>query len=232
VDIEDKSRLLGRFALLAKLSPEACQEMARSAKEQVFGRDQIIVSAGEPSHAVYLVVRGKVQTYRLSITGREYVLDDYGPGQVFNLASVLDGGVNLATATATTETTLYAIPHQTFREIASRHHDMMAAILRHMADQVHDLTDAVTSLALYTVRARLARFLLDEVQGDSKALPYWTQDEIANRIGTVRDVVGRTLRAFTREGLIAREREQLTVTDAIGLRREAMYGSGWGQSSL
>jgi CRP/FNR family cyclic AMP-dependent transcriptional regulator len=225
VDIDYRSHVLGRSTLLAQLGQETWREIALSAREQVYGADQIIINAGEPSEAVYLVVRGKVQTCRLSITGREYVLNDYGPGQVFNLASVLDGGVNLATATATTESTVYAIPHLTFHEIASKNHAMMAAILRHMADQVHELTDAVTSLALCTVRARLARFLLDGAHDHPETVPYWTQDEIAMRIGTVRDVVGRTLRAFAREGLIKRDRERLTVTDATGLRREAMYGT-------
>jgi CRP/FNR family transcriptional regulator len=73
------------------------------------------------------------------------------------------------------------------------------------------------------VRARLARFLL--TSGDERDAParHWTQEEIAAHIGTVRDVVGRTLRVFSRSGLIRRERGRLVITDRDGLEEEAQY---------
>jgi CRP-like cAMP-binding protein len=60
------------------------------------------------------------------------------------------------------------------------------------------------------------------LHSDWRCPPHLTQGELAAQIGTVRDVVGRTLRSFTREGLIRRERGQVVVTDLAGLRREAL----------
>jgi CRP-like cAMP-binding protein len=104
--------------------------------------------------------------------------------------------------------------------------------------RVRHLSDAVEGLALYDVRIRLARCLLgytgrhnegarasddDASRRDWPCPPYLTQGELAAQIGTVRDVVGRTLRSFTREGLIRRERGRVVVTDLAGLRREALH---------
>jgi DNA-binding GntR family transcriptional regulator len=57
---------------------------------------------------------------------------------------------------------------------------------------------------------------------DNQAPRRWTQEEIASRIGTVRDVVGRMLRVFSHDGLIRRESGRLVVIDQAGLEREAM----------
>ena len=100
------------------------------------------------------------------------------------------------------------------------------ALLEHLAHQVRRLCDAVEDLALYTVRTRLARCLLSPTNDDAPSVQYWTQGELAAHIGTVRDVVGRTLRTFSREGLIRRDHGRVVVTDPAGLRREALREQG------
>ncbi len=85
------------------------------------------------------------------------------------------------------------------------------------------MSDTVEDLALHTVRARLARFLLSRKSNGAHPAQHWTQEEIAAHIGTVRDVVGRTLRSFAQQDLIRRERGRLVVIDRPGLEHEAMY---------
>jgi CRP-like cAMP-binding protein len=206
----------------------------------------MIVMAGEPSQAVYFVAQGRLRSQRCSMEGREYVLHDLGPGECFNLASVLDGGYNLSTVTAVSDVVLYAIPTAAFRGIVHEHPALSLALLSHLTRRVRHLSDAVEGLALYGVRTRLARCLLSyssRVQEsarsprDASSLDassrrdwtcprYLTQGELAAQIGTVRDVVGRTLRSFTQQGLIRRERGQVVITDLAGLRREALHDRG------
>jgi DNA-binding MarR family transcriptional regulator len=68
----------------------------------------------------------------------------------------------------------------------------------------------------------LARHLLSRANGDAAVAWYTAQAELAVRIGTVRAVVGRTLRSFAQDGLIRRERGRVVITDREGLRREAL----------
>ena len=57
------------------------------------------------------------------------------------------------------------------------------------------------------MRTLLARCLLSSANSGAPPAKHWTQDELAAHIGTVRDVVGRTPRTFSREGLIRHEQE-------------------------
>jgi CRP/FNR family cyclic AMP-dependent transcriptional regulator len=220
--MSDPTRALTQFALFADLDEQTRQEIAVHMHRHLYRAEQVIVLSGEPTRAVYLVDRGEVRIQRSSPEGREYVLHSLGSGQCFNLASALDGGHNLATVTALTDVVTYAVPVDVFRQIVREHPELAMALLQHLADHVRRLSDAVEDLALYTVRTRLARCLLSPTNGGSPSVKYWTQSELAAHIGTVRDVVGRTLRTFSEEGLIRRERGRVVVTNPAGLRREAL----------
>jgi CRP-like cAMP-binding protein len=161
-----------------------------------------------------------VRIQRLTHQGREYVLYTLGPGECFDLASTLDGGRNLSTVSASTPTVTYAIPSDVFRNLVRCHPELLVAALGHLIDRVRHLSDVAESLALHSVRTRLARCLLLQANSSPSSM---TQYEIAAQIGTVRDVVGRTLRTFSREGLICRERGRLVVVDPAGLQHEAMF---------
>ena len=107
--------------------------------------------------------------------------------------------------------------------IMANHHGVALVVIKQLASEVRRLSDMVESLALHTVRSRLARFLLARADG---TLPprRWTQEEIAGQIGTVREIVGRTLRRLASDGLIRRERGRITIVDLEGLREEAAGG--------
>jgi CRP-like cAMP-binding protein len=221
---------------LAGVDIETRREIAAHAHKRVFRAGEMVVLAGDQARAIYWVAKGRVRSQRCSIEGREYVLRDLGPGEGLNLASVLDGRINLATVTAITEATLYAVSAAAFRRIVAEHPALSLALLSHLTRRVRHLSDAVEGLALYDVRIRLARCLLEHVAGgqdrahaEDTGWPcpsYLTQGEMAAQIGTVRDVVGRTLRSFTRQGLVRRERGRVVVTDLVGLQHEALLHHG------
>ena len=119
---------LSRIPILAQLDGKIQQAVADRAHERTYHAGQMIVLAGEPSQAVYFVARGRVHSQRSSMEGREYVLHDLGPGECFNLASVLDGGYNLATVTAVSDVVLYAISAAEFRRIVSQHPALSLAL--------------------------------------------------------------------------------------------------------
>jgi CRP/FNR family cyclic AMP-dependent transcriptional regulator len=211
---------LRKSPFFAGLGDEVLLGIASHVHERTFSPGQVIITEGEPCQAVYLVARGVVRVHQLSPEGREHVLAYLGTGEVFNLVPALDGGPNLATADAVTDTTLYTIPCRRFRLIMQDHHEVTLAVLERLAAEVRRLSDKVEGLALHTVRTRLARFLLTHAE-DMRSPRRWTQEEIAAHIGTVREMVGRTLRAFADDGLIRRERRRVVVTDRQGLEREA-----------
>jgi CRP/FNR family cyclic AMP-dependent transcriptional regulator len=216
---------LSQLPFFARLDEDALLEIVSHVQERTFSPGRVILFEGEPCQAVYFVVQGLVRTRRLSLDGREQVLAYLGSGEPFNLVPALDGSPNLATVDAVTDTTLYTIPCQRFHLIMRYHPQVALAVLEHLAAEVRRLSDMVEDLALHPVRTRLARFLLAQAEGTQTPQRRWTQEEIAAQIGTVREMVGRTLRAFANEGLIRRQRRRLVVVDRAGLEREAMMSA-------
>lgn len=211
---------LSQLPFFAGLGEDALLEIASCIGVRTFSPGQMVILEGEPCQVVYFVVQGVVRTRRMSLEGREQVLAYLGPSKSFNLVPALDSGPNLATVDALTEATLYTIPCERFRQIMRDHHEVALAVLEQLAAEVRRLSDMVEDLALHTVRTRLARFLLTRAE-DRQPPKRWTQEEIAAHIGTVREMVARTLRAFAAAGLIHRERGRIVVVDREGLEREA-----------
>jgi CRP/FNR family transcriptional regulator len=222
--VDQRTQSLSRFALFAGLDQAARRGVALRIRERTFVAGTLITFADEPCKAVYLILRGQVRVCHQSTEGREYVLNDLGPGQAFNLASAFGGGHNLATVRSLAETTVYIVPCHAFQQIVREHNAVAWAVMAHLAGRTRDLSETVEDLALRTVRARLARCLLCRSEDSGSTGLRWTQADIAAHIGTVRDVVGRALRDFAQEGWIHRQRGQIVVMDRSALRHEAMYG--------
>lgn len=214
---------LHQLPFFARLSDDVLRKVARVLHQRTYSPGQVIVLEGEPCQAVYFVAQGLVRTRRISLEGREQVLAYLGPGESFGLVPAVDNGLNPATVDAVTDASLYIIPCQHFRQIMRHEQDVASAALLQLAAEVRRLSDMVEDLALHSVSTRLARFLLMQAEG-AQPRRSWTQEEIAAQIGTVREVVGRTMRAFAAAGLIRRQRGRLVVVDRERLEREAAGG--------
>ncbi len=144
-------------------------------------------------------------------------------GDTFNDVSAMDGGTNPATAVAHTDVRLWRITHEDLRAIVLNQPALAWAMIENLARRARRLVNQVQDLTMRNVRSRLAKLLLEQAraaeQGESP-LPL-TQEEMAHHLGTVREVIGRTLRAFVIEGLIEMQRQQIVILDRKRLEEEA-----------
>ncbi len=214
---------MDRLRLLSGLTDNELGMVRSMATRRDVAAGQVIMLEGDTCSDVCFVASGLVRLRQLSLEGREHVLAYAGPGSALNLVPSLDGGVILATADAVIDTVLYAVRCEDFDRLLAQSHDLSMDVARQLAEETRRLAGMVRDLALYGVRARLARFLLQNAESEP-AQQRWTQAVIAANIGTVRDVVGRVLRAFSEEGLIQRDRGSLRVLDPERLEEIAQEG--------
>jgi CRP-like cAMP-binding protein len=211
---------LRRNPLLADLSDDALACVADVALAHTYEPGETIIFEGDPCRAAYFIAEGQVRVYRLSPGGREQVLARLGPGQAFNTVPPFQPeGVNHATVEALTTVTVYAISSDDLRRLVGQSPKLALALLQDFADRLDHLTNLVEDLSLRTVRGRLARFLLEHADEGGVARS-WTQDGIASHLGTVRDMVGRTLRTFADAGLVRMDRQRIVLLDREGLEAE------------
>jgi CRP/FNR family transcriptional regulator len=172
-----------------------------------------LLTAGDRISEIYFVLSGRVRLYRLSSDGREQILGDVISGEVFNLAPVFTKeGINPANARTIEKTLLFSINTHEFVRLAQKDLRLSQNIIHHLAERLVVFSELLEQFSLHSVRARLARYLINQANNPATQ-PRRTQDEIASRLGTVRDVIGRILKDFTSEGLIRRERNQIILLD-------------------
>ncbi|MDF1514474.1 MAG: Crp/Fnr family transcriptional regulator [Anaerolineae bacterium] len=187
--------------------------------ERKYSTDQHIIFEGEKCDTAYFIVQGSVQIYRSSLQGRQHILLRLVAGQAFNTVPLfLSNGVNSANAVALTEVTCLVLHKEQLDEVLSLCPELSQLLLHDFAEKLSHLSHLAGDLALSTVRARLARFLLDQVKGDQTT--QWTHEQIAAHVGSVREVISRTLRDFLHLGYIRKTRHRLEIIDAVALERE------------
>ncbi len=180
----------------------------------------IIQVEGEECDRVCYVINGAVRVYRSAPNGREQILQNLGPGMQFNTIPVITSqSSHKASVRALTDVTLLCIPAADFLRIMSTRADFSASIAADLARRLQHMTGLVEDLSLRSVRGRLARFLLEQAD-NGEISTQWTQDDIAAQLGTVRDVVGGTLRGFLDKGLLRRDGSRLLLVDRAGLEEE------------
>ena len=212
---------LRTISLFAALSDEALARVAQLASARPFAPGELLILEGEPCREAYFLAAGRIRVLRLSPSGRQQVLVQLGAGEAFNTVPAFqERGLNHATVEAITSGLLYSVSVGDLRQLVAACPEMALALLGDFANKLDHLTNLVEDLALRTVRGRLARFLLEQA-GDTGVTRRWTQDEIAAQLGTVRDMVGRTLRSFADAGLVRRDRDRIVLLQRAGLRAEA-----------
>ena len=215
--------LLRSVAYFRPLPEAELQRLQGWAIHQQFARGRVIMLEHDPCPGMYLIESGRVKLFRTSPDGREQVLMLVGPGGVFNDVPVFGGGLNAAAAAATERTSLYLLPTEHVLAALRAHPEASLAVAGEFARQLRILADLVEDLSFRHVTSRVAKLLLDyaEAPASGASRPRLTQQDIAAMVGSVREVVGRSLGALEREGAIRIDRARTVVADRDVLHRMA-----------
>ncbi len=207
-----------KITFFAPLSAETMEKVKRCWFIKTFPADSMIFLQGDPCTIVYWVVEGEVQVYRTGEEGRAQAYTHVPPGFSFNGGPPLTPfPFNIINAKAVTDSVLVCISVDDYINLLKTVSEFSFAMIQDFAMRMVGFANLIENLSLHTVRGRLANFLLREAEAARR----WTQDELAEQLGTVRDVVGRNLRDFEAEGLIRRDRQRIILVDREKLEREA-----------
>jgi CRP-like cAMP-binding protein len=223
-DITHKAvEVLSTIPSFAGLDATTLEAIARVAIRRSYDAGQIVFLEGEPCAGLYVVQEGWLKSVKISMTGREQVIRFVGPGEEFNEIGVFAGGLNQATVEALEPAKVWIVQRDPLIRLMDEHPPLAHIITQNLAKRVLYLMSLVEDLSLRAVVARLARLLLEHSTGEVLNRQRWfTQAEMAARLGTVPEVLNRALRSLTEEGLIQIERHQIQILDRKGLETKAM----------
>jgi CRP/FNR family transcriptional regulator len=219
---------LRKVAFLSRLSEPELQALADASHVKRYSKGEIIFLEGDPCPGLYVVHSGAVKIFKVSPGGREQVLTIERAGNPVAELPVLDEGPYPASAMAVEDSTLLLIPRTDFHRLCRQHPDLALAVIRSLAGRFRRLVRLVEGLAFLEVGQRLARFLLEKAAQEGRPtseglqVPLGlTHQELAAQIGTVRELVSRTLARFQDQGILSIKGRTIILVDIERLRDEA-----------
>lgn len=225
----DKIAALKRAKLFEALDETTLHVLAGRVVERRFQKDEILFVAGEEARGLYVIVEGAVRAFRVSTDGREQVIHVERAGATIAEVPVLDDGTYPSTAAAEEHTVTLFIDKRDVRHLFLEHPEIALAALKVLAGRLRRCAELVDALSLREVGQRLAHFLLAEarrsgIRTENRISIKLTQtnQQIAARIGSVREVVSRAFTRLQHEGLIIVEGRRLVILDEVAL--EAFAG--------
>ncbi len=215
---------LQQIAYFAGLPEPVLADLEQAAVKRHFEAGQVIYLEGDPSDRVFILEAGWVKAARMSREGREQALAFMRPGEIFGDIAVFIEQPYPATVTALEPVEVWVIPAKDFLVLINRHPELALAVIRRLGRRVMYFIGLVEDLSLRSVEARLAHTLLRnaELHEGRLVVPRrdWTTfDEMAVRLGTVRDVLSRALKTLEAEGLLRVGKQAIVLLDPDGLAR-------------
>ncbi|MCW5983089.1 MAG: Crp/Fnr family transcriptional regulator [Bryobacteraceae bacterium] len=214
---------IARVPLFSGLSAPEIDALAARAVEKKYDAGQMLFSEGEPCQGIYLILEGSVKIYKTTPSGREITLAlEIGPSSVAEVP-LFDGGPYPASVVALDHVVSAFIHTRDFHQACRQFPEVSLKMLAAVGRRLRQLVTLIELVTFGSIRQRLAALLLEyeeQARASSFSLPV-THQELASRLGTVREVVSRNISRFQVEGLIRIAGRQVHVLDRDGLKREA-----------
>lgn len=218
---------LRKVPLFEKVPPNDLVLLARKVTSDDYKKGAVVVTAGEPGDALYVITRG---TVRIALPpgkpkGKELILAIVGEGEFFGEMSLLDGEPRSATVTVQTPATLLRLSREDLKAWLMERPEICLTLLGEVSQRVREAHRRYSSLALLDRVGKVVRVLLElaEQHGDSIPEGTWiprlpTRAEVASMAGVSRETVSRTLRNLEDQGLVRPKGHGLVLLDAEQLR--------------
>lgn len=214
--------MLNKIPLFANLPQEQLVLLNKRTVTKAYPRNTILVSEGDNTDQLFVILSGKVKVYLADEEGKEVILNIHGPGDYFGEIALLDEAPRSASVMTLEDSKLLVISKRDFQECLVQQPAIALTLLRDLSRRLRVLTDNVKSLALMDVYGRVARTLLSlatQREGHLVIEQKLTQKDIANMVGASREMVSRIMKDLTAGGYI-------TVTKT-GMRINEKLPSHW-----
>lgn len=210
-------QLEAQYPVLAELPQKLRAEVAAAAQAVTVPAGAMLFDERQPCLGFPFVLSGAIRVAKVSASGRELPLYRVTPGETCIItSSCLLGNVPYnARGTTESQAVLVMLPQGLFTELLAQA-PFRNFIFNLFAERMADLMRLVEEVAFRKLDQRLAALLL----GKGRVV-HATHQQLADELGSVREMISRLLKGFAEQGLVVLGREQIEIRDAAGLRRLA-----------
>lgn len=228
-NFEDYHALLSQSPLFHGCDRQFLQDRLLQLKSVEYPRGSIVLEAQQTKDTFFIVVAGRVKLVsRAEANEREITLFLLGPGEGFDVVSLLDKQAHNLSAEALDDVTLLSAPAEEVRNWIAYHPEFNRTFLPYLGRKMSLLSELASDLTLHDTGIRLARLILRHVDPGSSThevplINNLSHEELANMIGTVRVVANRQIQNLKRRGIIDARRGHLVVKDLDALIKQCDF---------
>jgi CRP/FNR family cyclic AMP-dependent transcriptional regulator len=187
-----------------RLPPALLESLTSRGGNRFFPAHAVLINEGDDTSSIYIVLSGRVKVYSTSEQGRHIVLAEFGPGHYLGELA-LDGARRSVSVQTLEPTRCCVVPGAELRPFLDEHPEFAWHLTCKLVRMVRRLTEQVKSLALQDVYGRVARLLTEssEPDGEARVVRHkLTQQDIADRVGSSREMVNRIMKELTTGGYV------------------------------
>ncbi len=227
MSLDRRMEVLAKSAWFQNLPSTALAELAAHGRECKLSRGQILFTANQPAEGMYVVLSGSVRAFRENVDGREQTIHVESAGGTLAEVPVFDGGLYPSTTMAEEDSELLFLAKEDVRRFLLQHPEAALTALAILARKLRRVASLAEQLALQDVTQRLATLLLEEAQrkntklqdGVSFPLPL-SHTQLASRLGSVREVVTRSLQKLVQQEIVAIHGHRIVILDLQALQAQ------------
>lgn len=207
---------LRNIQLFEQLSDDDLSTLESLAITRSYPKNSVLINEGDQANAMYFIDSGRVRVYVSDDQGKELILNTMGEGEYFGELSLLDDENRSASVITVEKSSFSIIYKDDFTDAILKNPSLALSLLKNLTGRVRQLTDNIKTLALEDVYGRIRKTLLslaeDEDDGETQRVTEkLTQQDIANRIGSSREMVARILKDLQIGGYIEIEKKQIRI---------------------
>jgi CRP/FNR family transcriptional regulator, cyclic AMP receptor protein len=197
---------------LLSLPEPHLKALAKHGTVKAYPKNAVIVSEGDRSDSLYVILTGKVKVYLADEEGKEMVLNTQGPGEYFG-EIMLDEGPRSASVMTLEPSKFSIVSREQFNQFLAQSPEVTLELVRSLIHRVRELTKKVSELALLDVYGRVRGLLLElATEQDGKlVVERLTQQEMASRVGCAREMISRILKDLRKGDYIKDDGERIII---------------------
>jgi CRP/FNR family cyclic AMP-dependent transcriptional regulator len=205
--------LLEQVSLFAGLAPEERETIERHAVSKHYRKNTVIIEKGDDANSLYLVLRGRVKVYVADADGKEIVLNEQGAGQHLGELALLGDTQRTASVVTLEDSDFLVLTKRSFQQCLAEHPGIAFNLIGDLVRQVCRLTEEVSDLALLDVYGRIAKTLTENAgeQDGRLVTTRLTHQEIADRVGSSREMVSKILKDLRTGGYVSVDGKQFII---------------------
>lgn len=213
-----RSSIKQLYPAFASMSGTAMDEMLAASMVKTVPKGTVLFDEHSPCQAFPMLLDGSVRVVKSAPSGRELQLYRVLPGEscILSTGCMMGNAPYSATGIAETDLTLVALPPHLFHKLLSEQAPFRNYVFGLFTERITELMQLVEAVAFHKLDQRLAALLLGKGR-----IVHTTHQQLADELGSVREIVSRLLKTFAERGLVSLGREEIELTDPPALRQIA-----------